>query len=1194
MSKKSKPKLRYAITSEPFPLQASPAKGNLNHAALTVVASNPADGVKLYGLSIKIPIGDTSTDLTNAKPTAIAPHGWALYDTKPKTGSVEYIFRPSGSGKKKPKPYKLKGEGLAFRIENVAVNRQPGTAQIKITEGSARKKKKSPIIKLPVSKFPPDWGTIDFWADTPSIKFDGQAKLQWAGPAQQGDGPEATYTLQYETPDAGLVTIPKKGEPALGASGTYPSAGQSLKLERTTTFTLNVSATKANQQYQAQKQVAIDVEPPTPSVTISSNPASETAILPNTLVEISWTVIGADKLVLKGSNGSSKTFTAKADFPQGSTTVRPQKPTTYQMTAYKQGKQAATSAPITANVQPVKIDYFYAAPIPSHADMPVKLRWSVTNTTAVNIAVGSEKRPSYTNLPPAGVIEINPSAKPQQVTLTTVGYKPQSKTLSIQSSYQIVDLKMDLPSDAPLAAAPDGKHLYSFSSVGGALSLITVNIEKKNSSSTVVQGQGGDGFSPDKLIVSPDGKTVYAIGRAMNMIPQGMYGQCISLKWDEKGKGEAKIIAFNGDRGALGLFSDVAVAPDGETIYLGQSERYEENVGIVSLYDTATGQFVREGIRIPPLDGRSRLFSDKLALSPDGKTLFVLSRDAQAISVIDTSSRTVQKSLLLERTPVVQTPIEMAISPNGEMLFVGTKGNDGPYTCGLVEFDIAKDFRVQSPPLSDFLGSPITQMVVGEDSASLYMTDGYTFLIYYPQRSGEDKFQTIKPGDAGISSEQPLLLAPDGKCIYFVGSDGVTLQKMTLPEPYLRVQAALYVSSQQLYLFSGSEYTRYLWQNGRFSDYERYPKWNVAEWKNSFAHVDAAFYASGNAYFFSHEQYIRFGDPNDSGSDESPKWINETTWPGLPFKRITAAFAVDINKIYLFSQQQFCIYDLGNKKLLQEPKLVDPKSWPGLPFQQIDAAFINEQKEITFFSGLQSAVYDLDQKRLVSEWPQPINPDTWPSLPPAAGALKELYLLPIDHSTMNFSGYVSDSDLLGQVKGLTKTLDNPFWWAKAFNRWAFNKYRAVAIPTWEKGAGGHSRSAYLLSIDKLGIGFVNAPDAELKEVFANPSTVDLNDFLTWNEAAMRWARVKHQAIGFPNLETGDGVRGVFYLPLSRVSGRETAVSNAELNATVNKAYSYPTDSTHHMDNPLNWGWGMWIWGQQFKELTIPTWGRVWD
>ncbi|MEM7113661.1 MAG: hypothetical protein AAF614_14580 [Chloroflexota bacterium] len=237
----------------------------------------------------------------------------------------------------------------------------------------------------------------------------------------------------------------------------------------------------------------------------------------------------------------------------------------------------------------------------------------------------------------------------------------------------------------------------------------------------------------------------------------------------------------------------------------------------------------------------------------------------------------------------------------------------------------------------------------------------------------------VKANDRARMADDQLQLREGW--LLFDRSDGANAS-LFAPPPL--VDAALYVDQKRLYLFTGSDYTRYNSGESGYSSYSGYPAATLRGWGGTFPHIDAAFYAAGDAYFFAGNQSVRFGNPSNSNADESPHPINQTTWPGLPFGQLTAAFAVSLSEIYLFNGNAFCIYDLSDKRLVQERRSVDERSWPGLPFSWIDAAFIGEKSEVTFFSGTQFAVYDLKAKRLIDGGKRSITKSQWPSLPEAA------------------------------------------------------------------------------------------------------------------------------------------------------------------------------------------------------------------
>jgi len=101
----------------------------------------------------------------------------------------------------------------------------------------------------------------------------------------------------------------------------------------------------------------------------------------------------------------------------------------------------------------------------------------------------------------------------------------------------------------------------------------------------------------------------------------------------------------------------VAVSPDGKTLYV--SDRTAE---CVTVLDTEAGKPVRE----IALRGEPR----GLALSGDGKTLYVALRKANAVAVIDVGGANVAR-----RIAVGAWPVGVALSPDGQRLYTCNRGD---------------------------------------------------------------------------------------------------------------------------------------------------------------------------------------------------------------------------------------------------------------------------------------------------------------------------------------------------------------------------------------------------------------------------------------------------------------------------------------------------------------------------------------
>lgn len=254
--------LHYDITTTPFPLQASPASGNLYVAQLTIVGSNPTPStpITLQGLIITLPVGTDGSDLT-PDPTGIGPippTGWTLHSTETSPGSVKFIFYPAqGQGV-------VTDAGLSFILNNLEINQQPGTAEIEVMEGSNDcQPPNCPTQDLMVTKFPNGWGQVFYWTspDPPIVPYDTGVTLNWSGPAG------ATYTIEYYTPQTGVVNVPAAEQPALANVGQYPATSDPpLQLTEDTTFYLSVVETINQQTYNAQQYVPVTIEVPKPTI----------------------------------------------------------------------------------------------------------------------------------------------------------------------------------------------------------------------------------------------------------------------------------------------------------------------------------------------------------------------------------------------------------------------------------------------------------------------------------------------------------------------------------------------------------------------------------------------------------------------------------------------------------------------------------------------------------------------------------------------------------------------------------------------------------------------------------------------------------------------------------------------------------------------------------------------------------------
>ncbi len=329
--------LLYNVNTNPFPLQASAQSGNPNLAQMTIVATNDTQNdVVLQGIMVQIPIGQSATQLTNDSSDIgpVAPPNWQKPQIKTPTGYIQYFYLPQqGYGTLKA------GQSLNFVFNNIQVNGNTGTVEIDVTEGSnnCTPDVDCPVQKLFVTKFPNGWGQVSFWVDQPDIPAGGSDTLHWSGPSG------ATYSIEYYTPQTGIVNIPAQGQPPLASQGQYPGQGAPpFILQQTTVFTLDVSESISGQQYNAQTQVTVTVQIPPPMInSFTAVPSGLDMNNPQT-ARLTWNTSNASLIKIDGVGS----FTG-GQAANGSTTIAPVRTTRYFATAY--GNQGYSGPPVTAN-----------------------------------------------------------------------------------------------------------------------------------------------------------------------------------------------------------------------------------------------------------------------------------------------------------------------------------------------------------------------------------------------------------------------------------------------------------------------------------------------------------------------------------------------------------------------------------------------------------------------------------------------------------------------------------------------------------------------------------------------------------------------------------------------------------------------------------------------------------------------------
>ncbi|HKS27373.1 MAG TPA: hypothetical protein VJS44_06110 [Pyrinomonadaceae bacterium] len=288
----SDPRLKYAISSSPDPMQVGPQNGTSNDpslATLTIVVSNPK-GLAVSCKSIQFVFlqGTNARDFF-ADSTGIgtsAPTGWHLVQDK---NGFEFDATPDT-----PEDGEIGPDGVVFTISDIPVNTQFGTTPLTVIEETTDSSGSTitGTQEIDLAKFPQNFEVSDLTLpsyEVPPIDFGGSVTLNWVGTSG------ATYELRYQDNHDQTVTISETedGQP-LPSSGSY----EIDDLEKDTTFYLLVTLSETGQgpPPTLERFLTVQVNEPLPVINSFTYTATQTKLI------LRWDTSHADKCSITGDS----------------------------------------------------------------------------------------------------------------------------------------------------------------------------------------------------------------------------------------------------------------------------------------------------------------------------------------------------------------------------------------------------------------------------------------------------------------------------------------------------------------------------------------------------------------------------------------------------------------------------------------------------------------------------------------------------------------------------------------------------------------------------------------------------------------------------------------------------------------------------------------------------------------------------
>jgi YVTN family beta-propeller protein len=298
---------------------------------------------------------------------------------------------------------------------------------------------------------------------------------------------------------------------------------------------------------------------------------------------------------------------------------------------------------------------------------------------------------------------------------------------------------------------------------------------------TLVAGPQGDGTSitPTGWRVDPAGRQVMLGDRPYGLArsPVGTFvlasndGQSTqSLQVVDTASGAVtQTIPYTGDEA---LSFGIAFAPDGHKVYVSAGGNNKIRVYSISgEHLTEQPPIVLPTGPVRPFFGDVAPYPDGLAISADGKRLYVANNLGDSMSIVDTTT-----GATLSTTPVGHNPYTVVLSADGKTAYVSDWGGE---TVSVV------DAVTGAPQGAISVGTHPSAMALDASSGRLYVANGDSDNVSVIDTATNGVLQTIDlspyPGAQVGTSPNALALAPDGSRLYVANAGDNDVAVVDLP-----------------------------------------------------------------------------------------------------------------------------------------------------------------------------------------------------------------------------------------------------------------------------------------------------------------------------------------------------------------------------------------------------------------------------
>ena len=338
---------------------------------------------------------------------------------------------------------------------------------------------------------------------------------------------------------------------------------------------------------------------------------------------------------------------------------------------------------------------------------------------------------------------------------------------------------------ARVVVSPDGKNVYATNRATTTVSQYSRNTATGELTALSLAPTVEAEASPEGIVVSPDGGYVYVANSGSNTVSQysrdTATGQLTPLS-------QATVAAGGGPIG-------IAISPDGNSVYAADSTTNE-----LSQYsrDTETGQLTALSSEATVTAGEN---VHGILVSPDGENVYATNWGEGTVSHEGTVSqyeRNTETGQLTALSPEATVPAgthphDLAISPDGKSVYVADDASPGTVSQFTRTGSGTSGTLMAMSTATVAAGEATEGVVVSPDGKNVYATNEVTNNIsQYSRNAGTGELTALSLAPTIRAGKRPegIAISPEGNSVYATNFGSGTVSQYARPVPIVVTSSA--------------------------------------------------------------------------------------------------------------------------------------------------------------------------------------------------------------------------------------------------------------------------------------------------------------------------------------------------------------------------------------------------------------------